>query len=391
MSVKTPVAILADAACQDWLRARAGDGFELTARNAAELAGAPDGLAGVRLLVVQMDGPEMHEYARLIEHLSERQPELPVIALGSERHADAMLAAMRAGVRDFLVPGRDDATVVAQMERALRRGAQPGPGRGQLLAVLSGHSSTGTAFLAVHLALLAAEHFARREPVLLLDLAQPAGAASLFLNLHQEYSALNAIQDAYRCDQTLVDTAFGRHGSGLYLLSLPEAQLGAATVDAEELARLLDVLRGLFGMVVVAIDAAAGQRNLQALIERANQSLLLGDQTILSSRFHQSLLRELKQAGCALERIGLVVERYQRKLGLEPGKLAELLQLPLAATLGGDGLNRVQAMNTGEPLFSLAPRDEYAQGVRRLAQRLFDRRANVESEPRRSLLGRLLD
>ncbi|MGH8453699.1 MAG: AAA family ATPase, partial [Nevskiales bacterium] len=154
---------------------------------------------------------------------------------------------------------------------------------------------------------------------------------------------------------------------------------------------LLDVLRGLFNLTVVAADATLGLRSLQAVIERAGHSLLLSDQTILNSRYNQSLLRSLRQAGCSLEHVGLVVERYHRKLGLEPEKLATLLQLPLTLTLGGDGLNRIQAMNAGESLYSFAPRDEYTYGVRRLAQQLLERRTRVESEGRRGLLGRLLD
>jgi pilus assembly protein CpaE len=390
--MKTPAVVIASPAYGDWLRARAGDWLELTPLSAAEAAQQPPALAAAALLLVQMDGPELHEHARLIERLGERLPELPVIALGSGQQPDAMLAAMRAGARDFLVPGRDDASAVTQMERVLRRGAQRSAGRGQVVAVVSGHAQPGTAFLAEHLALAAAEHFARKEPVLLLDLALPAGAVSVFLNIHQDYSALNAIQDAYRCDQTLVDTAFGRHGSGLYVLSLPEAQIGVAEVPAEDLASLLDVLRGLFSLTVVTADASLGLAGLKAVIERAGHSLLLSDQSILNSRYLQSLLRELRQAGCTLDHAGLVVERYQRKLGLEPDKLAALLQLPLQAALGGDELARLQAMNAGEALYSFAPRDDYAAGARRLAQQLLDRRVRLEAEPRRGgLLGRLLD
>lgn len=389
--MKTPVVVIAEARYRDWLRARLGGRFEPAFLAAEALDHQPAQLANAGLVLVQMDGPALHEHARLIERLGERQPELPVIALGSDQQPEAMLAAMRAGARDFLVPGRDDATVVTQLERVLRRGTPGLPGHGQVVAVLSGHCNPGTAFLAEHLALDAVEHFARSDAVLLLDLAQPAAAAAVFLNAQQDYSALNAIEDGYRCDQTLVDSAFGRHASGLYVLSLPENHVGPLRLAPGDLAALLDVLRGLFRLVVVTLDAALGLENLQVAVERSRHSLLLGDQTILSSRYHQTLLRELRQAACPLERAGLVVERYQRKLGLEPEELAARLQLPLMAVLGGEGLLRVQAMNTGEPLFGIAPRDAYALGVRRLAQQLFDRRATSAEPPaRRGLLERLI-
>ncbi len=389
--MKMPAVVIASASYQDWLRRCTGDWLELTVLSPEEAGKQASVLASAALLLVELDGPGLHDHARLIEQLGERQPDLPIIALGSGEHADAMLVAMRAGARDFLVPGRDDAAAVGQMERVLRRGAQRGPGRGQIVGVVSGHPTTGTIFLAEHIALSASDHVARNEPILLLDLAQPAGAASVFLNTHQEYSAINAIRDAYRCDQTLVDTAFGRHGSGLYVLGLPEAQIGTATFDVDELGSLLDVLRGLFSLTVVACDASIGLRGLQCVIERAGHSLLLTDQSILNSRYNQNLLRSLRQANCSVEQMGLVVELYHRKLGLEPDRLADLLKLPLSATLSGDGLNRIQAMNAGESLFSFAPRDDYAQGVRRLTQQLLSGRPPVEKEIRRGLLGRLLE
>jgi len=87
-----------------------------------------------------------------------------------------------------------------------------------LFGVLSAHPGESIAFLAEHLALGILEAQGPNERVLLLDIANPAGAAAIFLNINATYSALDAINDAYRCDQSVVDTAFTRHSSGLYVL-----------------------------------------------------------------------------------------------------------------------------------------------------------------------------
>ena len=67
--------------------------------------------------------------------------------------------------------------------------------------------------------------------MLLVDLATPSGAAAIFLNLNPTYNVLDAINDAHRCDQTLIDTAFPKHSSGVYVLSLPEDLLGRISFD----------------------------------------------------------------------------------------------------------------------------------------------------------------
>lgn len=391
-TVKAAAILVASPRYVEWLRAQVGELLEFSVLSADELGRMPVALSNAALVLVELDDATRSETAALIERLGDRYPALPVIALGDAGQPESMLAAMRAGARDFLAPGRDDAGATAQIEHWLRRGSGRGvAARGRIVSVLAGHSSDGTAFLAEHLALAMRESLPRNEAVLLLDLALPAGASAVFLNTHHDYSVLNAIQDAYRCDQTLVDTAFGRHSSGVFMLGLPETQVGVAPIDVEELASLLEVVRGLFAMTIVAADSASGLNLLKVIAEASNQSLLLGDQSILSSRYNQMLLRELRQVGGKFENMALVVDRYTRRLGLEPEKLAELLQLPLLATLGGDELNRLQAMNAGEALYSFAPRDDYGQAARELAQRLMHGgHVPADIAPRRGLFDRLL-
>jgi pilus assembly protein CpaE len=103
---------------------------------------------------------------------------------------------------------------------------------------------------------------------------------------------------------------------------------------------------------------------------QADRLLLLSDQSILKSRHNKHLLRGLRLEGCALDRTGLVVDDYRRRLGLEPKNLAELFELPLFAALQCELASRAVSMNSGEPLYTLARKDPYALGVKKLAASL---------------------
>ncbi len=210
----------------------------------------------------------------------------------------------------------------------------------------------------------------RRMPVLLVDLATPSGAAAIFLNLNPTYNVLDAVNDAHRCDQTLIDTAFPKHGSGLYVLSLPEDLLGRGSFEPEQLLKLMQVLRGLFAYTVVAIDGHAPIAAVAGLVDMADRTLLLSDQSILKSRHNKYLLRALRAQDCSLERASLVVDNYRRRLGLEPRNLAELFELPLLTALHTESFNRLLSMNSGEPLFTLVKKDPYCGDVRDLATTL---------------------
>lgn len=396
--MKTQAVVVAnDPVYQAWLQNAAGGSLDVTlvpAGGEEETLARMDAPGRVDVVFVEFDSQGLAQRAALVERYLERHWQVPVVGLGADDNPQWVLAAMRAGARDFFVLRRDDATLGLQLGRLLRRSGTAAaagagaPRSGKLYAVLSAQPSESIAFLAEHLALGLLEAQGPNERVLLLDIATPAGAAAIFLNLSATYSALDAINDAYRCDQSLVDTAFTKHSSGLYVLSLPEDHLGAPTVDSGDLLKLLQVLRGLFAQIVVSLD---GHLPLSAVVGVANEAdrlLLLSDQSILRSRHNKHLLRALRLENCALDRAGLVVDDYRRRLGLEPKNLAELFELPLYAALQSESATRLVSMNSGEPLYTLARKDPYGVGVKKLAGALATGQSLTAAAPQ-SFLERL--
>ncbi len=375
----TAYVIATDPAFTNWLK-HAIDDVEFTALrvvSTADFADQLDRVAKADLVLFEMDVAEVERRCEMMEQLLDRLPDVAVVAIGREPHPDVVLQAMRAGARDFWVMHRDDAALPQSVARLMRR-SQSAPvavkasGQGKVFALASSHPLDGIGFTTAHLALaLEAMERREREPrrhVLLLDCASPAGAGSIFLNLTAAYTVLDALSDVYRCDQTLIDTAFVKHSSGIYVLSLPEDLLGAPQLDAEMLGRLIGVLRGLFSDIVLGIDGHAGRAVLAEVLPMADRLVWLADQSILRSRQSKHLLRALRMEGVSLPKVGLLVDAYQKRLGLEPEHLAELLDIPLLGTLTGDPAARIQSMNTGDPMFKLFPKDPFVADIRELAR-----------------------
>lgn len=400
MSAKATAFVIADdPAYQSWLQTALGGSVDCTfgrPDDAGDLLGRLDRMGKVDLLFCDFEDYNAPERALLIEAVVERFPELPVVGMGSSDSAGTVLAAMRSGARDFFVLRRDDGKLAAQVGKLLRRASSAAQaavaasgGQGRLFTVLGAQPHETIAFLASHLSLCFAERARANERVLFVDAAMPAGAGSIFLNLSPAYSLLDAVADVHRCDQTLVDTAFPKHSSGLYLLSLPEDGIGRPSLPAEDFGRLLGVLRNLFPVVVVAADGQGGTALARAVIGQSDRVLMLTDQSILKSRQTKYLLRALRLEDVSLDRVGLVVDNYRRRLGLEPSNLSQLFDLPMLATLTTEGVNRIQSMNSGEPLFSVAPKDPYCDGVRKLAGALLAGGEPAAAESGGGLLGRL--
>ncbi|SFF38681.1 pilus assembly protein CpaE [Fontimonas thermophila] len=395
--MKTQAIVVADDPVYlSWLENAAGQGAEFSLvrpLDAEDLIERVQAMGRIDVAFFQFESSNLDSRVSMMERLVERMPDLPVAGLGADSNPDIVLAAMRAGARDFFVLRRDESDVAALMSKLLRRAAPAARAvqkQGRMFGVFAAHPTDIVAFVAEHLALAAVDMLPHNEPVLLVDMATPAGAAAIFLNINQSYSVLDAINDVYRCDQTLVDTAFSKHPSGLYLLSLPEDLVGRPQVNFEEFAKLLQVVRGLFGCVIVTFDGHLPLPAIASIITQADRSVLLSDQSIIKSRHCKYLLRALRLEDCPLDRTALVVDNYRRRLGLEPENLAQILDLPVLGTLAcSHGHARIQAMNAGEPLFTLAPKDPFCADVRRLTAALLGGQARMEPAAR-GFLSRLL-
>lgn len=386
--MSTKAYIHAERSIQDWLQSHLEDVNLASVDQLTELLTRVELNNQTRLVFIQADIDS--EALSTIASLRARHAELSIVAVALAADSATVLSAMRAGASEFFVRGQDDEKIPELVSNVLQRKVRAEHHDSHIISILSGHADTGLAFLGEHLSLAIAERQRQNEAVLLLDLAAPAGAAAVFMNVQHEYTALDGIADAYRCDTTLIDTAFPHHPLGPFVLSLPENLQGAPVIEPEQLGQFIDVLATIFATVIITADQGIGEGCIHRIAERSHHSLILSDQSILFSRHNQQLLHSLRAAGIATERAGLIVDRFQRRVGLDPNKLSELLQLPLYAVLAGDPSHRLKAMNAGDSLLETAPSDEYLRDVRHLAQQLLGR-SKVVAAPKRGLLDRFLN
>jgi pilus assembly protein CpaE len=364
------------------------------AQDGDELIRHVQALERTDVVFFQFDPGQAEDRTRMIERFVDRMPDILAVAIGPDPAPELVLGAMRAGARDFFILRRDEANVAPALNKLLRRSAQAGHAgmagaQGKLFTVVAAHPQQSIAFMAVHLALACLSNLKRPgERVLLLDAATPAGAGPIFLNINQTYSVFDAVNDADRCDQTLVETAFSKHSSGLYVLSLPEDLIGPGQFDPDEFLKLIEVLMGLFAVIVVSMDGHLPIPVLTGVIGKADRTLLTTDQSIMRSRQSKYLMRALRLDNCELDRTALIVDDYHKRRGLEPEGMAERLDLPLIGTLSSKVINRVQAMNSGEPMFVVAPTDPYCTQITQLAQTLMASEAHMP-KPKQGFFARL--
>lgn len=310
-------------------------------------------------------------------------PGLPIVALGSLAQPESTLAALRAGVRDFI-------DVSAPAEDALRttRGllahvGEPASRHGKLVALLGARAGMGVSTLAANLAVWLQKHAAApgegAEPAgaapvarqtALLDLGLPAGDGALFLNTRCEFHFVDAVHNLRRIDRTFVNTALTRHASGVALTTLPPDLGGLRDVSYASCAGLLNRFRAFFDQQVVDLGGFTNREFVAQIVALADEAWLVCDQGVASIVAAADLLADLRDSGVDIDRVRLVVNQYDAALTLTPAQIATRLGLSLVGTLPSRRVAIGQAANQGRLIVDVAERDPYVRALESLAARL---------------------
>lgn len=328
---------------------------------------------GARLIFVSLSRSDLRAETAFLEGLVAAKPLLPIIAIAETPDQALLLAAMRGGARDFITPELRPEEAVILIRHALDRtpSLTVSPGEsGWAAAVLTARPGSDAPMFALHLA-LAIQAQSPEHRTLLLDLGAPPADTLLFLGTQSSYTFVDAVRSLHRLDATLIETAFGKHKSGLHLLAMPEdPHLTAQDITSADVYILLGTLRRYFTHVVINLGGVPASDFLYIPLGRVDRVVLIAEQSLPSCKQNMTLLQHLRENKIDLANAGLVVDHYLSKMPPDADSVAKGMSLPLLATLPSSGMSRLAVMNSGESMFDTAPRDPYATVMRRLAQEL---------------------
>jgi pilus assembly protein CpaE len=231
--------------------------------------------------------------------------------------------------------------------------------------------------LALHLA-LAAQELEPQRKTLLLDLGVPQGDALLYLGIKSSYSFVDAVHSLRRLDETLIESAFAEHHSGLRILDMGKDTSGMSDVTSADIFVLLGTLRIYFPKIVVNLGGLPQSEFLDVLLRHADRTLIVAEQSVPNVQQNMGLIKRVHSQKLARNEMGLVVDRYYQSLVPGADVMARGFGIPLVATLPPCGLARLNVINSGLSMYETAPKEQYCARVRRLARQLFDDTVEVQ-------------
>ena len=319
--------------------------------------------------IIAVDG-DTDKALSLVADISQAHPNCGVIVVSSATDGQLILKAMRSGAREFL----NSPVQLDELMGALDRVSSSGSGGSQrsksgvIIPVAGASGGVGATTIAVNMAVSLARNPERS--VVLVDLDLSLGDADIFLDLMAEYTLLDVAQNIARLDLALLRKSLTKHSSGVYLLPRPVQIEDNDTITAEDLRKVLGLLKASFSHVIVDLSKSYSKLDMVAL-EASTWVLLLTQLDLPCLRNVVRLLASFERFEGVSERVKVIVNRA----GLEKSQISlEKAQ----QTIGGEIFTRIpnnyavvsECRNNGLPLLEQAPKSALTQQIIDLAERL---------------------
>ncbi len=298
----------------------------------------------------------------LAERMRVQRPSLGVVMLRRRIDTAVLSDALRAGVRE-VVQERDLAGLATAVRRQrdiaarLREQVESGDGatdtsrRGRIVTVFSAKGGCGKTTLATNLAACLADN--GKGSVALVDLDLAFGDVAIALQLFPTHTIADAAPLGEDLDAPALMALLTQHRSGLQALVAPMEPSMADQVDTPLVVHILDLLRDEFDYVVVDTPPALDD-NVLAAFDRSDVVALLATLDIPALKNLKLTLETLDLISFPREKLKVVLNRADSKVGLALSEVEKTLKAPIVAQIPSSrdvpaSTNRGVAIVSDEP------------------------------------------
>jgi len=315
--------------------------------------------ADIVLVDVDPQGPRLAMQA--IELIHSNAGSASVFAVGTMSDPSVIVAAMRAGAREYLErdAGSESFTDALKRYSTASSKLRSASNRARILMVSNAKGGAGATTVAVNTAIALENSHGRAA---LVDIAL-LGHTALHLNVRPAFGIADALQNLHRMDSSLLQSFLTPCKGGLQLLAGPQQPLQLAP-SAGELARLFDLLVSNFQYVIV--DCSNRTDNLFRMVADLSNAVLLVAQADVVSLWSAARVHSFLEQGTGRDRVHLIVNRFKKIPGLSDDDLHRVTNCKLLWKLPNSFHSVAPAIDKGNPI-AFNENSELARSFRGLA------------------------
>jgi pilus assembly protein CpaE len=257
-----------------------------------------------------------------------------IIAVNTSADADTILAALRAGINEYLYPPLQDTLRKSLEKRAMERGRKRdgAKGNGKSFGFFSAKGGCGATTLACH---VAADLGRAHQKVLLADLDLDAGMVAFITKTKAVYSILDAVNNLHRLDISYWKALVSNGIPGVEIVSSPMALASKTQPKDEQIRHVLAFAKPHYDWTVVDLGRSLSRIGMAAM-EEIDEACLVT--TLEVPALHQSkqIIQTLLDSGYGKARIRLILNRSPKRLDITVSELEKMLGVPIFAMVPND-------------------------------------------------------
>jgi pilus assembly protein CpaE len=307
-----------------------------------------------------------------------------VLALLPGNDPDLMLRCLRAGAADFLLEpftAEQLDTVLAKIAR-MQPAAEAGADAARIIAVMPAKGASGATTIACNLAFYWKRMGANR--VLLADLDPLTGTLSFLLKIKSVFSFLDALQRAHELDADLW-RAMVTTVNGVDVLLAPEL-ITDNPPELNDPSPILEYARRAYDVIILDAGNVYGDWNLNQA-RAAQEVLLITTNELPSLQAAQRALSYMDANRVGRWKIRLLVNRYQREVGLSREVIGTALHTEVFDAIPSDYEAVQKALMEGKPV---PANSAFGKSLTQVVERLGVRGGSSGTEKKGSSLSGLL-
>ncbi len=295
-------------------------------------------------------------------------PTMGVLLVRRRTDAAVLAQASRSGIRE-VVAERDLTGLTEAVRRsmdltsALRRQGDlpaeaPSAQRGRMLTVFSPKGGAGKTTLAVNMGVLLARQGYR---TLLLDLDLAFGDVPISLGMRPEHTFEELVAMGERLDAAALEQLVTPHESGLHVLAPPTDPGVHEQVSSALMRRLIQVALPEYDYIIADTAPSLDERAI-IIMEASELVFLVTTLDIPSLKNLKIAIETLRLVAFPVDRLRVVMNRADSKVGLEPREVAKALGIPVVANIPSSRLVP-SSTNRGVPVVTDQARSTVAQAI----------------------------